>query len=141
MYLEQFLSFEFFCVDESIFDFWKLKIPRISLIHRTSSIHRISLSHRTSSVHRISAKKVFSEIEQRDVIVESVVYEIIDESLNLIVERHTDQIAIDTAVNDVMSILSDAIRRWFFVFLYVKLVFKWWIFVISDFFKKQVIDS
>ena len=43
-------------------------------------------------------------------IVESVVYEIIDESLNLIVERHTDRIAIDTAVNDVMSILSDAIR-------------------------------
>jgi len=53
---------------------------------------------------------LFQEIEQRDVIVESVVYEIIDESLNLIVERHTDRIAIDTAVNDVMSILSDAIR-------------------------------
>ena len=63
-------------------------------------------------------------------IVESVVYEIIDESLNLIVERHTDRIAIDTAVNDVMSILSDAIRwRFFDSFRYVKLDFKWLIFV------------
>ena len=55
---------------------------------------------------------------------DSVVHEIIDESLNLIVERHTDRIAIDTAVHDVMTILSDAIRdtrlntlfrlKWFF---------------------------
>ena len=41
---------------------------------------------------------------------DSVVHEIIDESLNLIVERHTNRIAIDTAVHDVMTILSDAIR-------------------------------
>lgn len=50
------------------------------------------------------------EIEQRDVLISGVVGDIISESLDQIVERHTDRIAIDCAVRDVMDILSDAIR-------------------------------
>jgi len=53
---------------------------------------------------------LFQEIEQRDVLISGVVGDIIDESLDQILERHTDRIAIDCAVRDVMGILSDAIR-------------------------------
>merc|ERR1711892_1071490 len=56
---------------------------------------------------------VFQETELRDVTVAAVLGEIIDESLNEIVDRHTSARAIDTAVNDVMGILSDAMRLHF----------------------------
>jgi len=56
---------------------------------------------------------VFQEIEARDVNVAAVLNDIIDESLNEIVNRHTSARAIDTAVNDVMGILSDAMRLHF----------------------------
>ena len=49
-------------------------------------------------------------MEQRDDIISDLVGEIVEESLNCIVERHTSRVAVDTAVSDVLDILSAAVR-------------------------------
>jgi len=52
----------------------------------------------------------YVDIEQRDTGIGEIVTDIVNESLHIILERHTDRIAKVTAVNDVVSIFADAIR-------------------------------
>jgi len=56
---------------------------------------------------------IFQEKEQRDDIVADVLGEIIDESLNVILQRHVDRIAVHKAVKDVTQILSDSLKLYF----------------------------
>lgn len=56
---------------------------------------------------------VFQEIEQRDVIIADTVAEIIDDSLNKIIQIHTNRLAVKKAVQDATGILSDALRLYF----------------------------
>ena len=56
---------------------------------------------------------LFQEKEQRDDIVTDVLGEIIDESLNVILQRHIDRIAVHKAVKDVTQILSDSLKLYF----------------------------
>jgi len=56
---------------------------------------------------------LFQEKEQRDDIVTDVLGEIIDESLNIILQRHIDRIAVHKAVKDVTQILSDSLKLYF----------------------------
>ena len=56
---------------------------------------------------------MFQEKEQRDDIVTDVLGEIIDESLNVILQRHIDRIAVHKAVKDVTQILSDSLKLYF----------------------------
>ena len=56
---------------------------------------------------------MFQEKEQRDDIVIDVLGEIIDESLNIILQRHIDRIAVHKAVKDVTQILSDSLKLYF----------------------------
>ena len=56
---------------------------------------------------------MFQEKEQRDDIVTDVLGEIIDESLNIILQRHIDRIAVHKAVKDVTQILSDSLKLYF----------------------------
>jgi len=56
---------------------------------------------------------LFQEKEQRDDIVIDVLGEIIDESLNIILQRHIDRIAVHKAVKDVTQILSDSLKLYF----------------------------
>jgi hypothetical protein len=56
---------------------------------------------------------IFQEIEQRDVIIADVVCEIVEESLNKIIELHTDRLSVKKAVQDATGILSDALRLYF----------------------------
>jgi len=56
---------------------------------------------------------VFQEKEQRDDIIADVLGDIIDESLNVILERHISRIAVHKAVKDVTQILSDSLKLYF----------------------------
>lgn len=56
---------------------------------------------------------LFQEKEQRDDIVIDVLGEIIDESLNVILQRHIERIAVHKAVKDVTQILSDSLKLYF----------------------------
>ena len=53
------------------------------------------------------------EIEQRDVIIADTVADIVEESLNKIIEIHTDRLSVKKSVRDATGILSDALRLYF----------------------------
>ena len=57
--------------------------------------------------------KSFKDIDQRDSVIGAVVNDIINESLDKILERHIERISIVKAVHDVADILQDTIRLYF----------------------------